>query len=146
LLDIAVDDPAWHALDPPQQRRRAQDAVQRLLLAESRTQPLLVIVEDLHWVDAPTQALLDALVESLPTARLVLLVNYRPTYQHAWVHKTYYSQLRLDALSPQRAIELVRVLLGEDPALEPLTRLLVERGNPFFIEETIQALVETRAL
>jgi len=146
LLDIAVEDSEWAALDPPQQRRRIQDAVKRLVLDESRIQPLVLIVEDLHWIDTSTQALLDVLVESVPAARLLLLVNYRPEYQHRWGTKTYYSQLRLAALAPEGARELVRAILGEDPALEALARLLVERGNPFFIEESVQTLVETGAL
>ena len=146
LLDIAIDDPSWSRLDPPLQRQRIQEAVKRLLLHESRVQPLVVIVEDLHWIDTATQALLDGLVESLPTARLLLLVNYRPEYQHRWASKTYYSQLRLDALSPDGAAEFLAAVLGEDSTLEPLKRLLIRRGNPFFMEESIQTLVETGAL
>ena len=61
-----------------------------MLLRESQVQPVLLVFEDLHWIDAETQALLDSLVESLPTARLLLLVNYRPEYQHGWGRKTYY--------------------------------------------------------
>ena len=80
---MPVDDAAWPALDPPQRRQRTLDAVKRLLLRESQVQPLLVVFEDLHWIDSETQALLDSLVESLPTARMLLLVNYRPEYQHA---------------------------------------------------------------
>ena len=83
-------------LDPPQRRQRTLDALKRLLLRESQVQPLLVVFEDLHWIDAETQAVLDRLVESLPTARLLLLVNYRPEYRHDWGGKTYYRQLRLD--------------------------------------------------
>jgi len=146
LLDVPVEDVSWQALDPPQRRQRTLDAVKRLLLRESQGQPLLVVFEDLHWIDAETQALLDGLVESLPTTRLLLLVNYRPEYQHGWGRKTYYSQLRLDALPPASAGELLTALLGDDPALEPLKRLLVRRGNPFFIEESIRTLVETGAL
>jgi len=146
LLDVPVEDAQWEALDPAQRRRRTLDAVKRLLLRESQGQPVMVVFEDLHWIDAETQALLDGLVESLPTARLLLLVNYRPEYQHGWGRKTYYSQLRLDALPPERAGELLTALLGDDPALEPLKRLLVRRGNPFFIEESIRTLVETGAL
>ena len=146
LLDLTVDDPSWRNLDPSQQRRQIQDGIKSLVLNESRIQPLLLLVEDLQWVDAETQALLDGMVESLPTARLLLLVNYRPEYQHRWGSKTYYSQLRLNALAPERAVELLHALLGDDPALEPLTRLLVERGNPFVIEESIRTLVETGAL
>src|SRR4029453_15630103 len=122
------------------------DAVKRLLLREAREQPLLVIFEDLHWIDSETQALLDGLVESLGSARLLLLVNYRPEYQHAWSSKTSYSQLRLDALPVESAGELLDALLGDDPVLVPLKRLLVRRGNPFFLEETIRTLVETKAL
>src|SRR5262249_24306920 len=113
---------------------------------ESRMQPLVLIVEDLHWIDSATQALLDVLVESLPAARLLLLVNYRPEYEHRWGNRSYYSQLRLDALAPESASALVRALLGDEETLEPLARLLVERGNPFLIEESIQTLVETGAL
>ena len=109
--------PPGSALDPPQRRQRTLDAVKRLLLRESQVQPLLVVFEDLHWIDAETQALLDSLVESLPTARLLLLVNYRPEYQHGWGGKTYYSQLRLDPLPPESADELLDALLGDDAAL-----------------------------
>ncbi len=146
LLDVPVEDAHWQALDPPQRRQRTLEAVKNLLLRESQGQPVLVVFEDLHWIDAETQALLDGLVESLPTARVLLLVNYRPEYQHGWVSKTYYTQLRLDALSPESAGELLSALLGDDPGLEPLKRLLVKRGNPFFIEESIRTLVETQAL
>ncbi len=120
--------------------------MKRLLLHESRIQPLLLIFEDLHWVDSETQSVLDGLVESLRTARLLLAVNYRPEYLHGWGNKTYYSQQRLDALPPESAGEFLDAMLGKDSALEPLKRLLVRRGNPFFIEESIRALVETQAL
>ncbi len=147
LLDVPVEDAHWQALDPRAQRRqRTLDAVRRLLLRESQGQPVLVVFEDLHWIDSETQALLDSLVESLPTARILLLVNYRPEYQHGWVSKTYYGQLRLDALPPESAGELLSAILGDDRALEPLKRLLVKRGNPFFIEESIRTLVEMQAL
>ncbi len=146
LLDVPVDDAAWQVLDPGQRRQRTLDAVKRLLLREAREQPLLVIFEDLHWIDGETQALLDGLVESLGSARLLLLVNYRPEYQHAWGSKTAYSQMRLDALPAESAGELLEALLGGDPGLDPLKQLLVKRGNPFFLEETVRTLVETKAL
>ena len=148
LLDVPVEEAAWDTLDPPQRRQRTLDAVKRLLLRESQVQPLLVVFEDLHWIDAETQALLDGLMESLPTARLMLLVNYRPEYQHAWGGKTYYTQLRIDPLPPESAEALLTALLGQDGTLEPLKRALVERteGNPFFLEESVQTLVETKVL
>jgi class 3 adenylate cyclase/tetratricopeptide (TPR) repeat protein len=146
LLDVPIEDPAWQNLDPPQRRQRTLDAVKRLLLRESQVQPLLVVFEDLHWIDGETQALLDSLVESLGSARLLLLVNYRPEYEHRWGSKTVYSQLRLDSLPAESAAELLAALLGPDPGLEPLTQMLVKRGNPFFLEETVRTLVETGAL
>jgi tetratricopeptide (TPR) repeat protein len=146
LLDVPVEDALWQSLDPPQRRQRTLDAVKRLLLRESQGQPLLVVFEDLHWVDGETQALLDSLVESMGSARLLLLVNYRPEYEHRWGSKTAYSQLRLDTLAAQSAAELLAALLGPDPGLAPLMQMLVKRGNPFFLEETVRTLVETGAL
>jgi len=148
LLDVPVDEASWHALDPRQRRQQTLDAAKRLLLRESEVQPLVVVFEDLHWIDGETQALLDSLVESLPTARLLLLVNYRPEYSHTWGGKTYYRQLRVDPLPPESADELLEALLGTDAALRPLKQLLVERteANPLFLEESVRALVETGAL
>jgi class 3 adenylate cyclase/tetratricopeptide (TPR) repeat protein len=146
LLDVPVDDAAWRTLDPGQRRQRTLDALKRLLLREAREQALLLIFEDLHWIDGETQAFLDTLVDSLASARLLVLVNYRPEYQHTWGSKTWYSQLRLDALPAESAAELLDELLGDDPGLVPLKQLLVKRGNPFFLEETVRTLVETKAL
>ncbi len=148
LLDLPVEDAAWQALDPPQRRQRTLDGVKRLLLRESQVQPLLLVFEDLHWIDSETQALLNSLIESLPTARVLLLVNYRPEYQHEWGSKTYYTQLRIDPLPSESAEELLLALLGDDTGLGPLKRLLIERteGNPFFLEESVRTLVETHAL
>ena len=148
LLDALPEDSPFLTLDPSQRRQRTLDACKRLLLRESQVQPLLLVFEDLHWIDAETQALLDSLAESLPTARLLLLVNYRPEYQHGWGSKTYYTQLRLDPLPPASADALLQAVLGTDASLAPLTPLLIERtgGNPFFLEESVRALVETEVL
>jgi predicted ATPase len=148
LLEALPDDSPFRQLDPPQRRQRTLEALKRLLLRESQGQPLLLVFEDLHWIDSETQALLDTLVDSLPTARLLLLVNYRPEYQHGWGSKTSYTQLRLDPLPPASADAFLQALLGHDPSLAPLTPLLIERtaGNPFFLEETVRTLVETQVL
>jgi class 3 adenylate cyclase/tetratricopeptide (TPR) repeat protein len=148
LLDALPADSPFLTLDPPQRRQRILAALKRVLLRESQVQPLLLVFEDLHWIDSETQALLDNLVESLPTAHLLLLVNYRPEYQHSWGGKTYYMQLRLDPLPPASADELLQALLGDDPSLAPLTPLLIQRteGNPFFLEESVHTLVETGVL
>jgi hypothetical protein len=103
LLGVPVEDAAWERLDPAQRRQQTLDGVKRLLPRTSQVRPLVLFFEDLHWIDGETQALLDSVVESLPTARLLLLVNYRPEYQHAWGSKTYYRQLRIDPLAPESA-------------------------------------------
>ena len=146
LLDVPVEDSAWQSLDPPLRRQRTLEAVKHLLLRESQAKPVLAVFEDLHWVDYESQALLDSLVESLGSARLLLLVTYRPEYEHRWGSKTVYSQLRLDSLPPESAAELLATLLGPEPGLDPLTQMLVRRGNPFFLEETVRTLAETGAL
>jgi class 3 adenylate cyclase/predicted ATPase len=148
LLDIPVEEASWQALDPPQRRQRTLEAMKRLVLRESQVQPLLLVVENLHWIDAETQAFLDSVIESLPTGRILLLVNYRPDYQHGWGSRTYYMQLRLDPLPRESAEELLDVLVGDDASLHPLRRMLIERteGNPFFLEESIRTLVETQGL
>ena len=148
LLDALPADSPFLTLDPPQRRQRTLEALTRLLLRESQVQPLLLVCEDLHWIDTETQALLDRLVDSVPTARLLLLVNYRPEYHHGWSSKTAYTQLRLDPLSPVSADVLLQALLGDDPSLVPLKQLLIARtaGNPFFLEESVRTLVETGVL
>src|SRR5581483_8506732 len=132
----------------PQRRQRTVAAIKQLLLRESQVQPLLLVFEDLHWIDAETQALLDSLVDSMPTARILLLVNYRPEYEHGWHHKTSYQQLRLDPLPPTSAEELLQAMLGDDPSLTALKPQLIERteGNPFFLEECVRSLTEAGAL
>src|SRR5262249_33665149 len=148
LFDALPEDSPFLKLDPPQRRQRTLEALKRVLLRESQVQPLVLVFEDLHWIDTETQALLDSLVESLPTARVLLLVNYRPEYHYGWGGKTYYTQLRLDPLPPASANALLQALLGDDPSLAPLIPLLIARtqGNPFFLEESVRTLVETRVL
>ena len=148
LLDVPVEDRHWQDLDPAQRRQHTLEAIKALLLRESQVQPLLLVFENLHWIDTETQAVLDRLIESLPTARVLLLVNYRPEYHHGWGSKTSYTQMRLDPLLTTSAEALLQALLGNDPSPGPLTRLLIERteGNPFFLEESVRALVETGVL
>ena len=119
-----------------------------MLIRESQRQPLLIVFEDLHWIDSETQAFLDSLIESLPMARILLLVDYRPEYSHRWGDKTYYTQLRVDPLQPTSAEELLQYLLGSNKDLVPLKELLIHRteGNPFFAEESVRSLVETGVL
>jgi class 3 adenylate cyclase/tetratricopeptide (TPR) repeat protein len=148
LLDALPPESPFLRLEPAQRRQLTLGAVKRLLLRESQVQPLLLVFEDLHWIDSETQAVLDGLVESLPSAAVLLAMNYRPEYSHRWGNKTYYRQLRIDPLPPESAGELLQHLVGADPGLEPLKAFLIARteGNPFFLEESVRTLVETGAL
>ncbi len=119
LLEALPGDDPFLALDPPQRRQRTLELIKRLLVRESRVQPLLLVFEDLHWIDSETQAFLDGLIESLPTVRLLLLVNYRPEYQHGWASKTCYRQLRIDPLPPATADEFLQGLLAAPQELLP---------------------------
>jgi class 3 adenylate cyclase/tetratricopeptide (TPR) repeat protein/ribosomal protein L40E len=135
-------------MDGQLRKRRTLEAIKRIFLRESLNQPLIVIFEDLHWIDDDTQALLNLLADSIATARILLLVNYRPEYSHRWNSKTYYAQLRLDPLGAERADEMLTALIGDGAEVQPLKRLIIERtqGNPFFMEETVQVLLDEGAL
>ncbi|SPA01679.1 putative adenylate cyclase; with Tetratricopeptide TPR_4 motifs for protein-protein interaction [Cupriavidus taiwanensis] len=148
LLGVVEPDSQLPTMDPALRRQRTFDAIARLLVRESRNQPLEVIFEDLQWLDGETEAFLNMLVDHVPGARIVLLVNYRPEYSHRWDAGGHYSQLRLQPLGQAEAQELLTALLGDDPSLVPLKRLILDKteGNPFFMEEVVQTLAEEGAL
>ncbi len=148
LLDVPFTDAQWMALEPLQRRRKTLNATNSLFLWQSQKQPLCLIVQDLHWIDFETQAFLDSLIEHLPTNRLLLLVNYRPEYQHGWENNTCYTQLSVAPFHAESSRELLQNLLGTDVSLNPLKQILIKQteGNPFFLEESVQILVETKAL
>ena len=144
LLGIDDRESPLQQMDAPIRRQRTFDALKKLFLSESLNQPLLLLFKDLHWIDAETQGFLDTLSESLASANLLLLVNYRPEYRHEWGSKTYYTQLRLTPLGQAEAEELLTFLLGTDSSLTRLKALILEKteGTPFFMEEVVQTLVE----
>ena len=147
LLNVTAGDEKWTALDPRQRRRLVLDGIRALLLRESSVEPLVLVFEDLHWADDDTIALLDTLVESIPTSRILLLVNYRPEFEHGWGSKTCYSQLRIDPLGAESAWDLLNKLLGSDTSVEELKHKLtaLAEGNPLFLEESVRSLVESGA-
>jgi predicted ATPase/class 3 adenylate cyclase len=148
LVGVAEATAELAPIDPQVRRRRTCEAITRLLLRESLNQPVLMLVEDLHWLDSETQAWLTLFSERVATAHLLLLVNYRPEYQHGWGSKTYYTQVRLDPLGPEEAHALLTALLGTDAALQPLKQLILAKteGNPFFMEEMVQTLLDQGVL
>jgi class 3 adenylate cyclase/predicted ATPase len=148
LLGLSDENSQIAEVEVQTRKRRSLDAIKRILLRESLNQPLMVIFEDLHWIDEGTQAFLNLLADSIGTAKILLLVNYRPEYSHQWGSKTYYTQLRLDPLGRESADEMLSALLGDGKDLEPLKRLIIEKteGNPFFMEETVQVLLDEGSL
>src|SRR5262245_12850734 len=151
-------------MDAQIRRRRTFEALKRLFLRGSLNQPLVLIFEDLHWIDTETQGFLDTLSESIASARLLLLVNYRPEYRQEWGQKTYYTQLRLAPFGKVEAEEFLDVLLGESQSPLPvgerakvrgmkenfhaLKQLILAKteGTPFFMEEVVQTLAEEGVL
>ncbi len=148
LLDIVEGEDPLAQMDGQLKKRRTLEAIKRIVLRESLNQPLMLIFEDLHWIDEATQELLNLLADSIGTAKILLLVNYRPEYSHKWNSKTYYTQLRLDPLGKEGAEEMLSALLGDGVEVAPLKRVIIEKteGNPFFMEETVQVLFDEGAL
>lgn len=148
VLDLPVDDAEWNDMEPSERRRRILEAVKALTLRRAQTVPLLLVFEDLHWIDAETQAVLDSLIDGMGAARVLLLVTYRPEYRHGWASKSYYTRSRIDPLADSSSDELLQSLLGNHAGLESVKRILIERstGTPLFLEETVRALVDTGAL
>jgi predicted ATPase len=150
---LGIEDPtaSLQQMDAQIRRRRTFEALKKLFLRESLNQPLMLIFEDLHWIDGETQGFLDALSDSVASARILLLVNYRPEYRHEWGSKTYYTQLRLAPFGRAEAEEFLDALLGapaggaiRESPLQALKRLILEKteGTPFFMEEVVQTLAE----
>ncbi len=148
LLDASPADESWDALDPPQRRRRTLDALRRLFVRASQARPLVLLFEDIHWVDSGSRAALDLLVESLPAARILLLVTYRHGSAPPWGRKSYFTGIRLDPLSAGSLSDLIDALVGRDASVAGLRSLLAARteGNPLFVEEMVRTLVDTGAL
>jgi predicted ATPase len=148
LLGIVEGVDSLGQMDGQIKKRRTLEAIKRILLRESINQPLMIIFEDLHWIDSETQALLNLLVDAMANARILLLVNYRPEYRHEWFSRTHYTQLRLDPLGRENAEAMLSALVGDDSDLLPLKHLVIERtqGTPFFMEEMVQVLFEEEVL
>jgi class 3 adenylate cyclase/predicted ATPase len=164
LLGIEEQPSPLQQMDPQIRRRRTFEGLKKLFLRESLNQPVVLIFEDLHWIDGETQGFLDVLSESVASAKILLLTNYRPEYRHEWGQKTYYTQLRLAPFGKAEAEEFLDILLGEtrsplprgerdrervtDNNLSTLRQLILDKtqGTPFFMEEIVQELRERGVL
>jgi predicted ATPase len=109
---------------------------------------MLLVIEDLHWIDSESQRVLDSLVEGMAVHKILLVVTHRPEYQHRWIGKSYYTRTRVDPFAATSTHEMLDNLIGMDSSLESIKRLLIERteGRPLFIEETVRSLKEAGVL
>ncbi|MBI2197192.1 MAG: sigma 54-interacting transcriptional regulator [Candidatus Rokubacteria bacterium] len=148
FLGLEPGDPEWSDLTAPDRAREVRDALRRLLLAEVKARPVLLVIEDLHWLDAGSRELLEALAEGLAAIPLMLLVTSRPPIAHGWGTVGVLTQFSLAPLGRERARELLDALLGAHPSLDALRRSMLDRagGNPFFLEESVRALVDSGAI
>ena len=148
LLGVAELSSPLRQMDARIRRQRTFEVLKRLLFRESLRQPLVLVFEDLQWADGETQATLDVLVESVMSARILLLVNYRPEYEHEWASKIHYTQLPLEALAPDAGDQMLSALLGGGTGLDQVKQLILEKseGNPFFLEEIVQTFFDRGVL
>ncbi|HKZ03874.1 MAG TPA: AAA family ATPase, partial [Methylomirabilota bacterium] len=147
-LEIPVADAGWQVLDLPERRRAAIAAVTRLLMAQSAARPVLLIVEDLHWVDSETDSMIERLLAGIAEARVCVAGTLRDGYPDPWTRHSPVTRIELAALPPADVGRMLRQLVGADPSLSAGKRLLTEaaEGNPFFLEESVKTLVEAGAL
>jgi predicted ATPase/class 3 adenylate cyclase len=147
-LDVPVDDREWGSLAAVDRVRRVRNAITILLVLMAKAKPLVILIEDLHWIDSDSEAVLDRLVDGIVTQRILLLTTFRPEYSPPWASKSNYTQLRLEPLPRDRAESLIAAMLGGEESVRGLVPLIAERtdGVPLFIEETVQSLAQSGAL
>jgi class 3 adenylate cyclase/tetratricopeptide (TPR) repeat protein len=148
ILSLKVEDEDYLKLDPPLKRVKIFESIRDLLIRESQNRPLVLAIEDLHWIDRTSEEFLDYLIGFLPHTRILLLLLYRPEYTHQWGSKSYYSQIGVDQLSLASSAELVRAILEGGEVAPELRELILTRtaGNPLFMEEFTHALVENGSI
>jgi class 3 adenylate cyclase len=143
-----VDGPNPHAqMDARIKRQRTLEAIKRIILRDSLRQPVVLIFEDLHWIDEQTQGLLDLLADSVASARVLLLFNYRPEYRHEWTNKSCYTHLRLDPLGGADGSAMLTALLGEEGAesAQAANRRAHRRESVFYRGDCAGAVRRRRA-
>jgi class 3 adenylate cyclase/tetratricopeptide (TPR) repeat protein len=148
LLSLDTEDDVYQELEPRQKRERIFEAVRNLLIYESQKRPLIIVVDDLHWIDKTSEEFLDYLIGWLTGARILLVLLYRPEYTHPWGSKTYYNRIGLEQLTSKSSAELIRSILSGSEAVPELEGFILERttGNPLFIEEFTRTLLENRSI
>ena len=148
LLSLAVDDPSWNALDPKEKRNMTFEAIRDLLIRYSEDRPLILLVDDLHWMDKTSEEFLGYFIDWLSHASILLLLCYRPEYSHGWGSKSYYSKIGLDQLPLDTCGEFIQSVLGKGSVNPELKDLLLSRaaGNPLFMEELTRTLLQNGSI
>ncbi len=148
IMSVTVEDEKYPQLDPQQRKERTFEAIRDILIRESQKKPLIVAIEDLHWIDKTSQDFLDYLIGWLPNTRILLILLYRPEYTHTWGSKSYYTQASLDQLSTRVSAELVQAILEEGRVVPELRELILSKagGNPLFVEELTHSLLENGSI
>ena len=147
LLDfLGLSDPSSPTprLDPAVRKVRLIELARSIVRSGPREQPVVVLVEDLHWIDAASTEFIEAMVDAVTGTKTLLLFNFRYGYTAPWMQRTHYRQISLSPLNRKEANDLLYELLGKDSSLALISRHIAERaqGNPFFIEELVRSLVE----
>ncbi len=144
LMDLPVADPDWTVLNPQERARRITECIGILLLQAARSRPMLLVIEDLHWIDSESLRVLNGLVEDLAAHQILLVVTHRSEFTHTWGSKSYFTQTRLNPFTMPDAHEMLDKLLGMHSSLGSVKKLIIERteGRPLFIEETVRSLQE----
>jgi len=148
ILSLKVEDEEYLKLEPQQRRVKIFEAIRDLIIRESQNRPLILAVEDLHWVDKTSEEFLDYLIGSLASAHILMMLLYRLEYTHPWGSKSYYSQINVDQLSARASAELVQSILDEGEVVPELRELIIARagGNPLFVEEFTHTLLENGSI
>ncbi len=144
FLSLSMDDPTWVTLEPKQKRDRTFEGLRDLFIRLSQEKPLILVIDDLHWMDKTSEEFLDYLIGWLAHTRIMLLLLYRPEYTHPWGSKSFYSRIGLDQLSLGRCAELVQSILEGGEVAPEIRELILSRaaGNPLFLEELTRTLME----
>ena len=148
LLSLKVDDAAYLKLEPKEKREKIFEALRDLFIRESQRNPLVLVVEDLHWIDKTSEEFLDYLLGWLTNTPLLLILLYRPEYTHSWGNKSYFTTIRVDQLPLSTSAELVQSILSEGEMVPELRDLILTKaaGNPLFMEELTRSLLENGSI
>jgi class 3 adenylate cyclase/tetratricopeptide (TPR) repeat protein len=148
LLSLPAGDPAVERLDAVTRRSETFRALKAFNLRAAETQPVVVVVEDVHWVDPASEEYLGFLADSIPAAPVLLILTHRPGYSHAFGDRSYHRRIALDALSASHMAGMAKAILGADGLPAPLRELIVNKaeGNPLFVEEVTKSLLEEGAI